>query len=133
MKDLPMLASRAYAELPRLRPDAEIAQSVKLRPISQVAMQVDVGEEDLEQYGSYNTRISENVWKRVQNQPDGKLILVTAMTATPAGEGKTVTSIGLAQALGKLGKSHMLVLREPSLGPTFGIKGGAAGGGFAQI
>jgi formate--tetrahydrofolate ligase len=114
-------------------PDIEIAQQAKLQPIVDVAKKLNLEEDDLELYGKYKAKISENVWEKVKNNPSGKLILVTAMTATPAGEGKTVTCIGLAQAFGKLGVSHCLAIREPSLGPTFGIKGGAAGGGYSQV
>jgi formate--tetrahydrofolate ligase len=124
---------RRYALLPQLPPDIDIARAVQLHPITDVAAQVEIKPDDLELYGKYKAKVSDSVWERVKGRPDGKLILVTAMTATPAGEGKTVTSIGLAQAMGRKGLKHMLVLREPSLGPTFGIKGGAAGGGHAQV
>ncbi|MEC7631432.1 MAG: formate--tetrahydrofolate ligase, partial [SAR324 cluster bacterium] len=90
-------------------------------------------EEDLEVYGKYKAKLEDQSWERIKDRPDGKLILVTAVTPTPAGEGKTCTSIGLAQAFGKLGVEHALALREPSMGPTFGIKGGAAGGGYSQV
>ena len=113
--------------------DIEIAQSVKLRPIVEVAANLGLSEEDIDLYGKTKAKIHLDVLERLSDRPDGKLILVTGMTPTPAGEGKTVTSIGLAEACGVLGKKHVLCLREPSLGPTFGIKGGAAGGGYAQV
>ncbi len=116
-----------------MRSDIEIAQKARMIPITEIAAKLGLAQDDLELYGQYKAKISDSVWEKVKDRPSGKLILVTAMTATPAGEGKTVTSIGLAEALGKLGVSHCLALREPSLGPTFGIKGGAAGGGLAQV
>ncbi|HOR27533.1 MAG TPA: formate--tetrahydrofolate ligase [Candidatus Sumerlaeota bacterium] len=125
--------SRSYRQLPAVPPDIEVARAARLKPITEVAATIGIPEDELELYGRYKGKVSERTFRRVANHPDGKLVLVTAMTATPAGEGKTVTCIGLAQALGKRGVKHMLVLREPSLGPTFGIKGGAAGGGHAQV
>lgn len=113
--------------------DIEVAQAANLKPIVEVAGSIGLTEDDIDLYGKYKAKVHLDVIDRLSDRPDGRLILVTAMTATPAGEGKTVTSIGLAQALGKLGKRHVLCLREPSLGPTFGIKGGAAGGGYAQV
>ena len=113
--------------------DIEIAQNAKLRPIQEVAHQLGLGPDDLELYGKYKAKIGSDVWDRVKNNSHGKLIYTTAITATAAGEGKTCTAIGLVQALGQLGKKTMVCLREPSLGPTFGIKGGAAGGGYAQV
>ncbi|MBE7560819.1 formate--tetrahydrofolate ligase [bacterium] len=113
--------------------DIEIAQTARMLPITDIGAKLGIEPDELELYGKYKAKITDAVWERVKNRPNGKLILVTAMTATPAGEGKTVTSIGLAQAFGRMGVSHCLALREPSLGPTFGIKGGAAGGGFAQV
>ncbi|MGI6038254.1 MAG: formate--tetrahydrofolate ligase [Limnochordia bacterium] len=113
--------------------DIEIAQRARLRPIRDVAAVVGLTEDDLEYYGRYKAKVGLDVYQRVKDRPDGKLIYVTAITATPAGEGKTCTAIGTAQALGLLGKKVMACLREPSLGPTFGIKGGAAGGGYAQV
>jgi formate--tetrahydrofolate ligase len=113
--------------------DIEIAQGAKLRPITEVASSLGLGEEDLELYGRYKAKISPAVWERVKDQPDGKLVLVTAINPTPAGEGKTTVSVGLADALSQLGKKVMVALREPSLGPSFGLKGGAAGGGYAQV
>ncbi|NLV90903.1 MAG: formate--tetrahydrofolate ligase [Firmicutes bacterium] len=113
--------------------DIEIAQRAQLKPIGEVASAIGLAEEDLERYGNYKAKIAGHVYQRVQSRPSGKLIYTTAITATPAGEGKTCTSIGLTQALGYLGKKVAVCLREPSLGPTFGIKGGAAGGGYAQV
>ncbi len=113
--------------------DIELAQSIELLPITKIAEQLDLTEDDIDLYGKTKAKIHLNVMERLSSRPDGKLILVTAMTPTSAGEGKTVTSIGLAEAFGKLGKKHVVCIREPSLGPTFGIKGGAAGGGYAQV
>ena len=111
--------------------DIEIAQSVKMKPIHEIAKKVDVSEEDLEQYGKYKAKLDLSLLKRKAD--NGKLILVTAITPTPAGEGKTTTTIGLADGLRKIGKKSVVALREPSLGPVFGVKGGAAGGGYAQV
>ena len=116
-----------------MKTDIEIAQETKMLPIKDVAAQYGISEDDLELYGKYKAKISNELWNEVRERPDGKLVLVTAINPTPAGEGKTTTSIGLAQALTKAGKKTMLALREPSLGPCFGIKGGAAGGGYAQV
>lgn len=113
--------------------DVEIAQSAKVEKISVAAAKLGLSEDDLEFYGKFKAKISADVWKRVEKNSDGKLILVTAITPTPAGEGKTTTSIGLADAFARLGKKICVALREPSLGPCFGIKGGAAGGGYAQV
>ena len=113
--------------------DIEIAQKNVMEPIDKIAAQLDIHPEELEQYGHYKAKISLDVLKRLENKPDGKLVLVTAITPTPAGEGKSTTSIGLVQALNKIGKKAVVALREPSLGPVFGIKGGAAGGGYAQV
>lgn len=113
-----------------MKTDIEIAQETKMLPIKDVAAQYGISEDDLELYGKYKAKISNELWNEVRERPDGKLVLVTAINPTPAGEGKTTTSIGLAQALTKAGKKTMLALREPSLGPCFGIKGGAAGGGY---
>ena len=107
--------------------DVEIAQSAKMKPISEIAKKVGLQEDDLELYGKYKAKISLSAINRLENNPDGKLILVTAINPTPAGEGKTTTMIGLSQALNKLGKKSVVAMREPSLGPCFGIKGGAAG------
>ena len=116
-----------------MKTDIEIAQETKMLPITTVASQYGITEDDLELYGKYKAKISNELWQEIKDRPDGKLVLVTAINPTPAGEGKTTTSIGLAQAMAKCGKKAMLALREPSLGPCFGIKGGAAGGGYAQV
>lgn len=113
--------------------DIEIAQQATLRPIAQIAGQLGIREEELEPYGRYKAKLNESLFQRLQDQPDGKLILVTAINPTPAGEGKTTTTAGLGQAMAKIGKKAVIALREPSLGPVFGIKGGAAGGGYAQV
>ena len=113
--------------------DVEIAQSAKMKPIVEVAQKVGLDEDDLELYGKYKAKISLEAIKKLDQNEDGKLILVTAINPTPAGEGKTTTMIGLSQALNKLGKKSVVAMREPSLGPCFGIKGGAAGGGYAQV
>ena len=113
--------------------DIEIAQSTKLRPILDVARDVGLAEDDLEYYGKYKAKVSLKTFDRLNDRPSGKLIYTTAITATPAGEGKTCTAVGVTQALGKLSKKAMVCLREPSLGPTFGVKGGAAGGGYSQV
>lgn len=115
-----------------MKTDIQIAQEAKMKPIGEIASMIGLSEDDLEYYGKYKAKISLDAWKRVENNPDGKLILVTAINPTPAGEGKTTTTVGLGQAMVKLGKKSMIALREPSLGPCFGIKGGAAGGGYAQ-
>ena len=112
--------------------DIEIAQSASLLPIQQIAQRLGVEEEELEPYGRYKAKLSPAVMKRLSGKPDGKLILVTAINPTPAGEGKTTTTVGLGEAMAKLQKNTVIALREPSLGPVFGIKGGAAGGGYAQ-
>lgn len=116
-----------------MKSDIEIAQETKMAPITEVGRSIGLDEDDLELYGKYKAKISLNVWKRVQNNPSGKLILVTAITPTPAGEGKTTTTVGLGQALNRIGKKAIIALREPSLGPSFGVKGGAAGGGYSQV
>lgn len=116
-----------------MKSDIEIAQEAKMLHIKEVAKQLELEEEDLELYGKYKAKLSDGLMERVKEYPDGKLILVTAINPTPAGEGKTTTSVGLGQAFGKLGKKAVIALREPSLGPCFGIKGGAAGGGYAQV
>lgn len=113
--------------------DIEIAQSAKLLPIKNVATQLGISEDELEFYGKYKAKLSDELASRVEHNSDGKLVLVTAINPTPAGEGKTTTSIGLGQAMAKIGKKAVIALREPSLGPVFGIKGGAAGGGYAQV
>ncbi len=116
-----------------MKSDIEIAQEAKMIHIKEVAAKLDIQEDDLELYGKYKAKLSDELMDRVKDNPDGKLILVTAINPTPAGEGKTTTSVGLGQAFGKLGKKAVIALREPSLGPCFGIKGGAAGGGYAQV
>ena len=122
-----------YPKMPSIPSDIEISQNASMKQIPEIASLVDIDLDGLEQYGKYKAKIENSVWEQVKDNPDGKLILVTAITPTPAGEGKTCTSIGLAQAFGKLGIKHALALREPSMGPTFGIKGGAAGGGYSQV
>ena len=113
--------------------DIEIAQRAEMYPIGKVAAELSIEEEDIEYYGRYKAKLSEQLFKKLDSKPDGKLILVTAINPTPAGEGKTTVSVGLADALHQIGKKAVLALREPSLGPVFGIKGGAAGGGYAQV
>lgn len=114
-------------------PDIEIAQSAKLKPISEIASSLGLTEDDIEYYGKYKAKIKPHVLKNRQDKPDGKIIVVTAVTPTKSGEGKTTMAVGLAQAFGHLNKKNIVVLRQPSLGPVFGIKGGAAGGGYAQV
>ena len=116
-----------------MKSDIQIAQEATMLPIKEVAASIGIEEDDLELYGKYKAKISDELIEKSKNNPDGKLILVTAINPTPAGEGKTTTSVGLGQAFGKLGKKALIALREPSLGPCFGIKGGAAGGGYAQV
>ena len=116
-----------------MKTDIQIAQEATLQPIKEVAATIGIEEEDLELYGKYKAKISDELIARSRNNPDGKLILVTAINPTPAGEGKTTVTVGLGQAFAKLGKKAMIALREPSLGPCFGIKGGAAGGGYSQV
>ncbi len=116
-----------------MKTDIEIAQEAVLIPITEVAESIGAEADDLELYGKYKAKLTEEYLEKISRNPDGKLILVTAINPTPAGEGKTTTSVGLGQAFGKLGKKAVTVLREPSLGPCFGVKGGAAGGGYAQV
>lgn len=116
-----------------MKTDIQIAQETQLYPIKEVAASIGISEDDLELYGKYKAKLSDELMERTKNNPNGKLILVTAINPTPAGEGKTTTSVGLGEAFGKLGKKTLIALREPSLGPCFGIKGGAAGGGYAQV
>lgn len=116
-----------------MKSDIEIAQEAELYPITEIAKMLDITIDDLELYGKYKAKISEEYLKKIEKNKNGKLILVTAINPTPAGEGKTTTSVGLGQAFGRLGKRAVIALREPSLGPCFGIKGGAAGGGMAQV
>ena len=116
-----------------MKTDIQIAQEATMLPIKDVAAALGIKEDDLELYGKYKAKISDELINRTKKNPDGKLILVTAINPTPAGEGKTTTSVGLGEAFGRLGKKALIALREPSLGPCFGIKGGAAGGGYAQV
>ena len=116
-----------------MKTDIQIAQEAAMLPITEVAKKAGIGEEDLELYGKYKAKLSDDFWEKIQDNENGKLVLVTAINPTPAGEGKTTTTIGLGQAMAKLGKNAVIALREPSLGPCFGIKGGAAGGGYAQV
>ena len=116
-----------------MKSDIEIAQEAEMIHIREVAKQLDITEDDLELYGKYKAKLTDELWEQVKDRKDGKLILVTAINPTPAGEGKTTTSVGIGQAMAKLGKKAAIALREPSLGPCFGIKGGAAGGGYAQV
>jgi formate--tetrahydrofolate ligase len=114
-------------------PDIEIAQSANMKHISEIAEGLGLTGDDIELYGKYKAKILPHVLKEREGGPDGKLIVVTAVTPTKSGEGKTTMAVGLAQALGQLGKKNIVVLRQPSMGPVFGIKGGAAGGGYAQV
>lgn len=116
-----------------MKSDIQIAQEAVLAPIGEVAAKLDIKEDELECYGKYKAKLSSDIWERVKDNKDGKLILVTAINPTPAGEGKTTTSVGLGEAFNRLNKKAVIALREPSLGPCFGIKGGAAGGGYAQV
>src|SRR5690625_5031812 len=113
--------------------DIEIASAVKMEPIEKIASDAEIEREDLELYGDYKAKVSFTAFDRKKDEPNGKLILVSAINPTPAGEGKTTTVVGLGDGLKRIGKKAMLALREPSLGPVFGIKGGAAGGGYAQV
>ncbi len=116
-----------------MKTDIEIAQEATMLPIKEVAAAYGIGEDELELYGKYKAKLTDELWEQVKDRKDGKLVLVTAINPTPAGEGKTTTSVGLGDALSRLGKKTLIALREPSLGPCFGIKGGAAGGGYAQV
>ena len=116
-----------------MKSDIEIAQEAVMRPIKEVAAAYGIGEDDLELYGKYKAKLTDELWEQVKDRPDEKLVLVTAINPTPAGEGKTTTTVGLGEAFGKMGKKAIIALREPSLGPCFGVKGGAAGGGYAQV
>jgi len=116
-----------------VKTDIQIANEATIEPILNVAKRLNIVEEDLEYYGKYKAKLSDTLWEKVKDRPDGKLVLVTAINPTPAGEGKTTITVGLGQAMGKLGVSSMIALREPSLGPCMGVKGGAAGGGYAQV
>lgn len=116
-----------------MKSDIQIAQEAKLKHIREVAAQLGISEDDLEFYGKYKSKLSDELWEKIKNKKDGKLVLVTAINPTPAGEGKTTTTVGLGQAFGLMNVKSVIALREPSLGPCFGIKGGAAGGGNAQV
>ena len=116
-----------------MKTDIEIAQEAVMEPITKVAGSLGIDADDLELYGKYKAKLSEEFLTKIQDRPNGKLILVTAINPTPAGEGKTTTTVGLGEAFGRMGKKAVIALREPSLGPCFGIKGGAAGGGYAQV
>ncbi len=116
-----------------MKSDIQIAQEASMLPITEVAKRLDIDPEELELYGKYKAKLSENLINSLSSRPDGKLVLVTAVNPTPAGEGKTTTTVGIGEAMGKLNKKAVIALREPSLGPCFGIKGGAAGGGYAQV
>ncbi len=116
-----------------MKTDIQIAQEAVMQPIGTVAAKLGITEQDLEYYGKYKAKLSDELLSRIEDNPDGKLVLVTAINPTPAGEGKTTTTVGLGEALGRLGKKSVIALREPSLGPCFGVKGGAAGGGYAQV
>ena len=116
-----------------MKTDIEIAQEAKMYHVKEVAAQYGIDEDDLEFYGKYKAKLSDELWDKVKGRPDGKLVLVTAINPTPAGEGKTTTTVGLGEAFDKIGKKAIIALREPSLGPCFGVKGGAAGGGYAQV
>ena len=116
-----------------MKTDIQIAQEAVMKPIKEVAASIGIQEDDLELYGKYKAKLSDELWEAVKDRPDWKLVLLTAINPTPAGEGKTTTSVGLGQAMAKLNKKALIALREPSLGPCFGIKGGAAGGGYAQV
>ena len=116
-----------------MKTDVEIAQEAKMQPIKEIAAKLGLTEDDLELYGKYKAKLTSEVWQKVKDRENGKLVLVTAINPTPAGEGKTTTSVGLADALHRMGKKVSVALREPSLGPCFGLKGGAAGGGYAQV
>ena len=116
-----------------MKSDVEIAQEAQMKPITEVAEQLAIPADELELYGKYKAKLSLDTWRRVQDRPNGKLVLVSAINPTPAGEGKTTTTVGLGDALNRLGKKIIMALREPSLGPCFGVKGGAAGGGYAQV
>jgi len=117
----------------QMKTDIQIAQEAQMLPITEVAKRAGIPEDDLELYGKYKAKLSDGFWDKIKDNKDGKLVLVTAINPTPAGEGKTTTTVGLGQAMAKLGRKSIIALREPSLGPCFGIKGGAAGGGYAQV
>lgn len=116
-----------------MKSDIEIAREANMQPIQTVAEKLDITADELDLYGKYKAKLTDELWERIKDRPDGKLVLVTAINPTPAGEGKTTTTVGLGQAMDKIGKKAIIALREPSLGPCFGLKGGAAGGGYAQV
>lgn len=116
-----------------MKTDIEIAMEAEMKPIQEVAAKLDITADELDLYGKYKAKLTDELWDRIKDRPDGKLVLVTAINPTPAGEGKTTTTVGLGQAMEKIGKKAVIALREPSLGPCFGLKGGAAGGGYAQV
>ena len=116
-----------------MKTDIQIAQEAKMLPINEIASKLGIKDDELELYGRYKAKINDSFLKRTADRKNGKLILVTAINPTPAGEGKTTTTVGLGMAMNKIGKNAIIALREPSLGPCFGIKGGAAGGGYAQV
>lgn len=116
-----------------MKSDIDIALEAELEPIRKVAEKLEITEDELDLYGKYKAKLTDDLWERIKDRPDGKLVLVTAINPTPAGEGKTTTTVGLGQAMDKIGKKSIIALREPSLGPCFGLKGGAAGGGYAQV
>ena len=116
-----------------MKTDIQIAQEAQMEPIGKVAGRIGVSENELEYYGKYKAKLSDELWERIKDNENGRLVLVTAINPTPAGEGKTTTTVGLGDAMTRLGKKTLIALREPSLGPCFGIKGGAAGGGYAQV
>ena len=116
-----------------MKTDIQIAQEAEMSHIRDVAASIGIEEDDLELYGKYKAKLSDDLYDKIKDNPDGKLVLVTAINPTPAGEGKTTTTVGLGEAFAKMNKKAIIALREPSLGPCFGIKGGAAGGGYAQV
>ena len=116
-----------------MKSDIEIAREANMQLIQTVAEKLDITADELDLYGKYKAKLTDELWERIKDRPDGKLVLVTAINPTPAGEGKTTTTVGLGQAMDKIGKKAIIALREPSLGPCFGLKGGAAGGGYAQV
>ena len=116
-----------------MKTDIQIAQEAELMHIKDVAASIGISEEELEFYGKHKAKLSDELWENVKDRKDGKLVLVTAINPTPAGEGKTTITVGLGEAFAKMNKKAIIALREPSLGPCFGIKGGAAGGGYAQV
>ena len=111
-----------------MKSDIEIAREANMLPVQTVAEKLDITADELDLYGKYKAKLTDELWERIKDRPDGKLVLVTAINPTPAGEGKTTTTVGLGQAMDKIGKKAIIALREPSLGPCFGLKGGAAGG-----